>query len=72
MGPKGCPETSVTNYQSMLHNIPGLLSLLYGVGSFGLTWSGCGQHEMQYTELRMNKNTFGIIICGLRVFLYAL
>ena len=22
MGPKGCPETSVTNYQSMLNNIP--------------------------------------------------
>ena len=34
---------------------PGLLNLLRGAGNFGKIWSACRQHEIQYTQRRMNQ-----------------
>jgi hypothetical protein len=35
----------------------GPLTLLCGAGNFGKIWSACRQHEIQYTERKMCKDT---------------
>jgi len=50
MGQVGCPETSVTNYQSMLRNIPKKRRSLKRVGPYGSHWALMGEWELDEIE----------------------
>jgi hypothetical protein len=50
-------EDNVACFQGHTHLRPGLLKLLCGASKLGRIWSAQGQHEIQYTELRMKMCT---------------